>query len=424
MSRVRAESESARVRGEGESLTKLTRAVAYVRRALLPAETLGAIACFAAFVLATNFSATAIASDPVVGAGVAATAGAATTEPATAAAVKIRDLTSIEGVRENPLIGYGMVVGLTRTGDSQQTVFTTQTLANIMQRMGAQIPPTTAVVKNVAAVFVTASLPPFARPGTALDVTVSSVGDAKSLEGGLLLLTPLYGADGKVYAAAQGPIAVGGFAVEGAGASKQMNHPTMGRVPSGGRVERTVPFDFNHMSPVSLVLRVADFSTAGEISEAINREFASPIASPRDGGHVEFTPAATGVENLTEILARIENLSVKVHRRARVVINERTGTIAMGKDVRLGAVSILHGGFSVQVVTEYAVSQPNPLSNGTTEVVPKTDLQAKDAPAKRLEVGEGATIDQLVSGLQRNGCDRPRCDFDLAGDQIGGGTGC
>lgn len=318
--------------------------------------------------------------------------------------VKIRDLTSVEGVRENPLIGYGMVVGLTRTGDSQQTIFTTQTLANIMQRMGAQIPPVTAVVKNVAAVFVTASLPAFARPGTQLDVTVSSVGDAKSLEGGLLLLTPLYGADGKVYAEAQGPIAVGGFAVEGgAGASKQMNHPTLGRVPSGGRVERSVAFDFNHMTPVSLLLRVVDFSTAGEISDAINHEFGHAVASARDGGRVEFDPSATGIENLTAVLARVENLVVKVHRRARVVLNERTGTIVMGKDVRLGAVSILHGGFSVQVLTDYSVSQPAPFSEGKTEVVGKTEVQAKDLPAKRLEIGEGATIDQLVSGLQHMG---------------------
>jgi flagellar P-ring protein FlgI len=242
-------------------------------------------------------------------------------------AIKIRDLINVEGVRENPLVGYGMVVGLTRTGDSQQTVFTTQTLANIMQRMGAQIPPATARVANVAAVFVTASLPAFARPGTQLDVTVSSIGDAKSLEGGLLLLTPLYGADGQVYAAAQGPIAVGGYAVGGAGASKQMNHPTMGRVPAGGRVERSLAFDFNRLSPVSLLLREPDFSTAGEISEAINREFGHAVASARDGGRVEVDPGATGVANLTEVLARIENLGVAVQRRARVVVNERTGTV-------------------------------------------------------------------------------------------------
>src|ERR1019366_1524076 len=288
-------------------------------------------------------------------------------------------------VRENPLIGYGMVVGLTQTGDSQQTVFTTQTLANIMQRMGAQIPPTTAIVKNVAAVFVTASLPAFARPGTQVDVTVSSIGDAKSLEGGVLLLTPLYGADGQVYAAAQGPIAVGGFAAGGAGASKQMNHPTTGRVPAGGQVERSLTFDFNRLIPVSLLLRESDFSTAGEISYAINREF----------GH--------GVANLTAVLARIENLTVPVHRRARVVLSERTGTIVMGKDVRLGAVSILHGGFSVQIQTEYSVSQPAPLSAGKTEVVANTEVQAKDSPAKRLEIGEGASIDDLVGGLHNMG---------------------
>ncbi|MGA8540233.1 MAG: flagellar basal body P-ring protein FlgI, partial [Terriglobales bacterium] len=318
-------------------------------------------------------------------------------------AVKIRDLTSIEGVRENPLVGYGMVVGLTQTGDSQQTVFTTQTLANIMQRMGAQIPPATAIVKNVAAVFVTASLPAFARPGTQVDVTVSSIGDAKSLEGGVLLMTPLYGADGQVYAAAQGPVAVGGFAAGGQGATKQMNHPTTARVPSGGRVERSLAFDFNRLSPVSLLLRESDFSTAGEISNAINKEFGHAVASARDGGRVEVDATATGVANLTAVMARIENLTVPVHRRARVVLSERTGTIVMGKDAHLRAVSILHGGFSVQISTEYSVSQPAPQSNGKTEVVGQTEVQAKDSPAKRLEISEGASIDQLVSGLQSMG---------------------
>jgi len=296
---------------------------------------------------------------------------AGTARAGEAVPVKIGDLTTIEGVRENALIGYGMVVGLTLTGDSQQTVFTTQTLANIMQRMGAQIPPATAQVKNVAAVFVTANLPPFARPGTALDVTVSSVGDAKSLEGGLLLLTPLYGADGQVYAAAQGPIAVGGFAAGATtGATKQMNHPTIGRIPGGGRVERSLPFDFNRLAPVSLLLREADFSTAGEISDAINREFGHDVAVARDGGRVEFNPDGTGLKNLTAILAKIENLVIAVHYRARVVVNERTGTVVMGKDVRLGSVSILHGGFSVEISTTYAVSQPNAQSQGKTEVVP------------------------------------------------------
>ena len=317
--------------------------------------------------------------------------------------VKIRDLTTVEGVRENPLIGYGMVVGLTGTGDRQQTVFTTQTLANILQRMGAQIPAATVRVNNVAAVFVTASLPPFARPGTQLDVTVSSIGDAKSLEGGLLLLTPLYGADGQVYAAAQGPVAVGGYAASGAGATKQMNHPTIGRVPGGGRVERSLAFDFNRLAPLSLLLREPDLSTAGGISDAINKEFGQVVATARDGGRVEVDPAATGLANLTAIVAKIENVTVSVHRRARVVVNERTGTIVLGKDVRLGAVSILHGGFSVQISTEYAVSQPAPLSQGKTEVVGQSDVQAKDSLAKRVEIGEGASVDQLVNGLQNMG---------------------
>ncbi len=317
-------------------------------------------------------------------------------------AVKIRDLTSVEGVRENPLIGYGMVVGLTRTGDSQQTVFTTQTLANIMQRMGAQIPAATARVSNVAAVFVTASLPAFARPGTQLDVTVSSIGDAKSLEGGLLLLTPLYGADGQVYAAAQGPVAVGGYAVGGAGASKQMNHPTLGRVPAGGRVERSLAFDFNRLAPVSLVLREPDFSTAGEISDAINREFGHVVASARDGGRVEVDPGATGVANLTAVLAKIENLAVTVHRRARVVVNERTGTVVMGKDVRLGAVSILHGGFSVQISTEYSVSQPG--------AAPRDRRGCEHRPAGQR--------------IAEHGRDGARRDFDFAGDQGGRSARC
>jgi len=317
--------------------------------------------------------------------------------------VKIGDLTTVEGVRENSLIGYGMVVGLTRTGDSQQTVFTTQTLANIMQRMGAQIPPATARVNNIAAVFVTATLPPFAREGAVLDVTVSSIGDAKSLEGGMLLLTPLYGADGQVYAAAQGPVAVGGFAAGASGATKQMNHPTIGRIPSGGRVERSLSFDLNRLSPVSLLLRESDFTTAGQITDAINSEFGHEVATARDGGRVDVNPEATGIKNMTALLAKVENLVVAVHRRARVVVNERTGTVVIGKDVRLGAVSVLHGGYSVQVSTTLAVSQPNPLSQGKTEVTPQTDVQAKDSPAKRLEIGEGASIDELVSGLQAMG---------------------
>src|SRR5271165_4809563 len=317
--------------------------------------------------------------------------------------IKIRDLTTVEGVRENPLLGYGMVVGLAGTGDRRQTVFTTQTLASILQRLGAQIPASSVRVNNVAAVFVTASLPPFARPGSEVDVTVSSIGDAKSIEGGLLLLTPLYGADGQVYAAAQGPVAVGGYSAGGGGNSKQLNHPTVGRIPAGGRVERSLGFDFSHLTPVNLLLREPDFSTAGEISDAINREFAHEVASARDGGRIEVNPAATGLTNLTTVLAKIENIAVAVHRRARVVVNERTGTVVMGQDVRLGAVSILHGNFSIEVSTAYALLQPSPLAAIQTEVVPETKLKATEAPARNVELSEGASVEQLVTRLQAIG---------------------
>src|SRR5580765_66524 len=294
--------------------------------------------------------------------------------------IKIRDLASVEGVRENPLIGYGMIVGLNGTGDRQQTVFAVQTLAGILQRMGVQIPAGAVRVKNVASVFVTANLAPFARPGAQLDVTVSSIGDAKSLEGGLLLLTALYGADGQVYAAAQGPVAVGGYSAGGAGNSKQVNHPTVGRIPSGGRVERALPFNFDRLVPLNLVLREPDFSTAGEISDAINSAFGHEIAIARDGGRVEVNAAGTGIPNLTSVMARIENLAVTVHRRARVVVNERTGTVVMGQDVRLGAVSILHGGFSVQITTEVQVSHPKPLWKGKTAVLGQQDVRPKTSP--------------------------------------------
>src|SRR6267378_7491512 len=317
--------------------------------------------------------------------------------------IKIRDLATVEGVRENPLIGYGMIVGLNGTGDKQQTVFAIQTLAGILQRMGVQIPTSAVRVKNVASVFVTANLPPFARPGAQVDITVSSIGDAKSLEGGMLLLTPLYGADGQVYAAAQGPVAVGGYSVGGATNSKQVNHPTVGRIPAGGRVERALPFTFEGLTPVNLLLREPDFSTAGEISAAINLAFGHDVAVARDGGRVEVNAGDTGMPNLTTMMAKIENLSVAVHRRARVVVNERTGTVVLGQDVRLGAVSILHGGFSVQITTEVQVSQPEALSQGKTAVVGQQDVQAKEIPARRVEITEGAKVEQLVNGLQSMG---------------------
>jgi flagellar P-ring protein precursor FlgI len=315
----------------------------------------------------------------------------------------IRDLASIEGVRENPLIGYGMVVGLAGTGDRQQTMFSVQTLANILQKMGVQIPVASVSVKNVAAVFVTASLPAFARPGTQIDVTVSSIGDAKSLEGGTLLLAPLYAADGQVYAEAQGAVTLGGYTAGKSGAnSKQVNHPTAGRVPNGALVERDASIDLRKLTQISLLVRDPDFRITRDMAAAINQEVGHPMATAVDSGRVELQGVpSTG---LSELLARLLSLKVEIHPRARVVVSERTGTIVMGRDVRLSAVSILHGDLSIEIATDYQVSQPLPFSNtGQTTVVPQTTVESKDEKVKRIELGEGASVEQLVNGLQAIG---------------------
>jgi flagellar P-ring protein precursor FlgI len=314
----------------------------------------------------------------------------------------VRDIASIEGVRENQVLGYGLVVGLRGTGDRQQTIFTIQTLANVLQRMGVQIPPATVVVKNVAAVFVTATLPPFAAPGTHLDVTVSSAGDARSLEGGMLLLTPLYAADGQVYAAAQGPLVLGGYSAGSGGNAKELNHPTVGRIPGGGLVERDSSVDLEKMGVLTVLLSEPNFLTAEQLAAAINREISGVNAIVKDSRRIEVERGPEE-HDVPALLARIENLSVEVRRRARVVVNERTGTVVMGRDVRVGAVSILHGGFSIEVSTQLAVSQPEALSKGETKVVPETTLKAEEGASRRIELNEGASVDQLVNGLQRIG---------------------
>jgi len=315
----------------------------------------------------------------------------------------IRDVTSVEGIRDNPVLGYGVVVGLRNTGDKQQTLFTNQTLANILQRMGVQAPAGTIIVKNVAAVFVTSTLPPFARPGTRLDVTVSSAGDARSLEGGTLLLTPLYAADGQIYASAQGPLTLGGFSEGGGTNAKQVNHPTAGRIPGGALVERDSSIDLSALRKLSLLLNDPNFTTAEAVANGINQEFQHEIATVADSRRVDVDVTAPDLQKIPAVLARIENLSIEVHHRAKVVVNERTGTVVMGRDVRLGAVSILHGNLSIEVATQFSVSQPFPESKGKTEVVPETNIKAEEAPARRIELAEGASVEQLVNGLQRIG---------------------
>jgi len=327
--------------------------------------------------------------------------------------VLIRDVASVEGIRSNSLIGYGLVVGLKGTGDKQQTYFTIQTLASILQRMGVEIPAsvlqTTVQVKNVAAVFVTADLPPFSRPGMPLDVLVGSAGDARSLEGGLLLLTPLYAADGQVYAAAQGPLVVGGYSVGTATNSKQVNHPTVGRIPNGGLVERDSALDLRKLQHLSLLLNEASFSTVEEVAAVVNHELGAPAATVIDSRRVEIQMPAPGNAaplaegNIPALLARIENLEIRVRRKAKVVVNERTGTVVMGQDVRLGAVSILHGSFSIEVTTTHIGSKPHPLAGGETVVVSETSIKTAEAPARNVELQEGASVEELVTRLQAIG---------------------
>lgn len=322
-------------------------------------------------------------------------------EPVPARAVRLKDLVAVEGVRENQLIGYGLVVGLKGTGDRQQTLFPYQTLANLLARMGLTINATTIQVKNTAAVMVTSTLPPFAQPGLQLDTTIASVGDAPNLQGGILLLTSLRGADGQVYAVAQGPVVTGGFLAGRGGTSQSVNHPTVGRGPGGATVERVAP-SVIPKTTVHLQLRRADFTTASRIAGVINRRFAEPstgAAKPENAGLVSVAIPKDYENRAAEFLAELENLMVEADRPARVVVNERTGTIVLGKDVRVSPVAILHGNLSVEIQTTEEVSQPAPLSQGQTTVTPRTTVAVKEDPAHNVVLSQGATVEELVRAL-------------------------
>jgi flagellar P-ring protein FlgI len=320
---------------------------------------------------------------------------------------RIKDVATIEGVRDNQLVGYGLVVGLRGTGDSSQTVFPAQTLVSTLERMGVTVPQTGSnsasnmQVKNMAAVFVVATLPPFSRPGDKIDITVSSAGDARSLEGGILLMTPLYGPDGQIFGQAQGALVLGGYVIASAGNTRQMNHPTTARIPGGGLVERPVPFDLSQMHTVGVILDDADFHTAERMAAAINRNLGSTRAHAVDSRRVEI-PVASG-EDVAALLDKVESIEIEVYPRARVVVNERTGTVVIGGTVRLQPVSILHGGLSVNVTARIEVSQPAPISQGATKVVEQTAIEAQDRPVNRIDLREGATVEDLVSELQRTG---------------------
>jgi flagellar P-ring protein precursor FlgI len=317
--------------------------------------------------------------------------------------VLIRDITQIEGVRNNQLVGYGLVIGLRGTGDRQQTFFTVQTLANAMQRMGVQIAPGVVVVKNVAAVFVTAELPPFSRTGMKLDITVSSVGDAKSLEGGVLLLTALRAADGEVYAVAQGPLIIGGYSEGNTGNGKTVNHPTVGRISSGAVIERDAAVDLKEFHTISLLLLNSDFTAASDIANVINKDFSKLIANAIDSRKIDIDVAASGESSVPILISRVQNLAIQMQAPAKVIVNERTGTIVMGGDVKLSPVSVIHGSLTIQVETIQLVSQPPAFSSGTTVTIPQTTVTVKDPPAQSIQLEEGANVEELIKGLHAIG---------------------
>ncbi|MGA3039997.1 MAG: flagellar basal body P-ring protein FlgI [Bryobacteraceae bacterium] len=316
-------------------------------------------------------------------------------------ATRLKDLAGIEGVRDNQLIGYGLVVGLAGKGDTQQTLFSPQSLANMLERMGVSVPGATLRTKDMAAVMITATLPPFAQTGIRLDVTAAAIGDATTLQGGVLLLAPLKAADGQVYAVAQGAVVTGGFSAARGGASQTVNHPTVGRVPSGAIVERPAPSPA-FKGVLHLQLRYADFTTASRIAAALNAKYSAAGASPARAEN----PAVVSVQVPTpyaarpvDFIAEIETLTVDADQPARVVVNERTGTIVMGRDVHISPVAILHGNLTVEIQTSLDVSQPPPQSAGTTATLAKVGVDAKEEPARSVMLKQGATVEELVRAL-------------------------
>jgi flagellar P-ring protein FlgI len=320
-----------------------------------------------------------------------------------AAPVRLKELISLEGVRDNQLVGYGIVVGLNGTGDKRQTVFSTQSLSNMLERMGVSVAATAFQVKNAAAVIVTATLPPFAQTGTRIDVTAAAIGDATNLQGGLLVLTPLRAADGQVYAVAQGAVVTGGFVAGRGGNTQTVNHPTVGRVLSGALIERAPPSVPMEGKTIQLQLKNSDFTIAARIAAAVNKGFGTPaLAKAEHAGRVTVSVPASFENNQVEFLARLEALTIEVDGGNRIVVNERTGTIVIGKDVALLPVSIMHGGLSVQIESQVQVSQP-PLSAGQTAVTTQPKVNAKEERASAISLKTGATVEDLVKALQAIG---------------------
>lgn len=324
---------------------------------------------------------------------------------AQAAGSRIKDIADIEGVRENQLIGYGLVVGLQGTGDSLNNApFTRQSLQAMLERLGVNTRGVDLRTENVAAVMVTANLPPFSTQGTRIDVAVSALGDAESLQGGTLLVTPLLGADGEVYAIAQGSLAIGGFSAEGEAAKVTRGVPTSGRIANGAVVEREIDFRLASMSTVRLALRNPDFTTARRVALAVNNLIGQPVAVPADLATVQVTLPKNFNGNIVDLLTDIEQLLVEPDMAAKVVIDEQSGIIVMGQDVRVSTVAVAQGNLTVTISESPEVSQPRPGTLGRTTVVPRTDVTVDDEAGKKVAlVREGVTLQEVVDGLNALG---------------------
>ena len=318
-------------------------------------------------------------------------------------AARIKDLAGFEGVRTNQLIGYGLVVGLNGTGDSSSSEFMQKSLGEALARMGVSEDSKKFKVKNVDAVMVTTDLPPFARQGSRIDVMISSVGDAKNLQGGTLLMTPLRAANQEIYAVAQGAVSIGGFVVASNDTSIQQNHPTVGRIANGANVEKEVELNLANLTKLDLSLNNPDFTTALRMSNKINDFLQGSYAKALDSGSVEIGIPGSYKEQMVKMISQIETLEVEPDTQAKVVLNERTGTVVMGENVRISTVAVAHGNLTIQVTTEKQISQPNPFSLGETKVVPQTQILADTGKEGSVDIVQGLSIGELVKALNELG---------------------
>ena len=319
-------------------------------------------------------------------------------------AARLKDIAEVEGVRGNQLYGYGLVVGLNGTGDGSSVQFTTKSLSNLAEKLGVQVNPEDIKVKNVASVMVTATLPAFARPGNTLDIQISSLGDAKSLVGGTLVLTPLKGVDGNVYAVAQGQLTVGGYSVTAGGDATTQNHPTSAVIPSGAIVERAIPFDLFQSRRIRIVLHEPDFTTMTRVVDAINGEFRRPLAVAVDGASVEVPLAGALARDPITLVARLEQVEVDRDTAAKVVVNERTGTVVLGENVTVGKVALAHGNLNIVIKADVEVSQPSEFAReGETVVVENKDISVGEEDKKLSFVGGNVPLSEVVDALNALG---------------------